>query len=169
MTPYTSDPISIRGSHNFNMVARLRPGVTMDAANREMNRIGDELEKLYSKDNFGIGLGSKSLRDAMVGPTKTPLLVLLASAALVLLITCANLAGALLSRTISRRKEFAVRIALGAGRGRLVRQLLTESALLSIAGAAAGLALATGGLSLLRGLALTALPTYADLSLDVGA
>src|SRR3954463_11434654 len=161
MTPYTSDPISIRGSHNFNMVARLRPGVTMDAANREMNRIGDELEKLYSKDNFGIGLGSKSLRDAMVGPTKTPLLVLLASAALVLLIMCANLAGALLSRAISRRKEFAVRIALGAGRGRVIRQLLTESLFLSAIGGVVGLLLAMFGLRLLRGLALSSLPTYA--------
>jgi len=96
-------------------------------------------------------------------------LALLASAALVLLITCANLAGAMLSRTISRRKEFAVRVALGAGRGRLLRQLLTESVLLAVAGGAAGLAIAMGALGLLRGLALTAIPSYATLSLDTGA
>ena len=90
------------------------------------------------------------------------------SAALVLLIACANLAGALLARTLSRRKEFAVRLALGAGRGRLVRQLLTESMLLALAGGAAGVLLAWLVLSMLRGLARTALPDYADLSLDGG-
>jgi putative ABC transport system permease protein len=169
MAPFMRDPISVRGSHSFGFVGRLKPGVTPEAADRELVRIAAELERLYAKDNLGIGLSAIPLRDAMVGDTRTPLLVLLASAGLVLLITCANLAGALLSRTISRRKEFAVRVALGAGRGRLVRQLLTESVLLALAGGAAGLALAMGGLRLLRGLALTALPTYADLSLDVGA
>jgi predicted permease len=166
---YMVDPINVRGSHNFGFVGRLKPGVTLEAADRELRGIGDELEKLYAKDNFGIGMMGKSLRDAMVGDTKTPLLVLLASAALVLLITCANLAGALLSRTISRRKEFAVRVALGAGRGRLVRQLLTESALLALAGASAGVFLAVALLGALRGLSLSAIPPYADLSLDTGA
>src|SRR5688572_19568134 len=169
IAPFMSDPIGVRGSHNFDMVGRLKPGVSASAADRELRAIGDELEKLYAKDNLGIGMMGKSLRDAMVGDTKTPLLVLLASAALVLLITCANLAGALLSRTISRRKEFAVRVALGAGRGRLVRQLLTESTLLSLAGAIAGVFLAILLLGALRGLSLEAIPSYADLSLDGGA
>lgn len=163
------DPISVRGSHSFGYVARLRPGVTAQAAHRELEGIGKELEELYKKDNFGIGLSAVPLREAMVGDTRAPLLILLASAALVLMIMCANLAGALLSRTISRRKEFAVRVALGAGRGRLVRQLLTESMLLSAAGGIAGLLLATFGLSLLCGLALSSLPAYASLSLDPGA
>ena len=169
MAPQMRDPISVRGSHNFGMVGRLKPGVTAEAANAELNKIGDELEKLYAKDNLGIGLMARPLRDAIVGDTRTPLLVLLASAGLVLLITCANLAGALLSRTISRRKEFAVRVALGAGRGRLVRQLLTESVLLSMAGGIAGVVLAMILLGMLRGLSLRAIPNYADLSLDTGA
>jgi predicted permease len=169
MSLWMTDPVGVRGSHNFGMVARLKPGATQAQADRELRSIGSELEKLYAKDNFGIGLMGMPLRDAMVGDTKTPLLVLLASAALVLLITCANLAGALLSRTISRRKEFAVRVALGAGRGRLVRQLLTESILLSTAGAVAGVLLAVALLGMLRGLALTVIPNYADLSLDGGA
>jgi predicted permease len=163
------DPIEVRGSHNFGMVARLRPGVTPELADRELNTIGVELERLYPKDNLGIGLIGKPLRDDMVGDTRTPLLVLLASAVLVLLITCANLAGALVTRTISRRKEFAVRIALGAGRGRLVRQLLTESTLLAVAGGVAGVVLALGLLALLRGLSLEVIPRYADLTLDTGA
>ena len=169
IAPFMRDPIGVRGSHNFGMVGRLKPGVVPEAANAELNAIGDELEKLYAKDNFGIGLMARPLRDAIVGDTRKPLLVLLASAGLVLLITCANLAGALLSRTISRRKEFAVRVALGAGRGRIVRQLLTESTLLSVAGAIAGISLATILLGALRGLSLRAIPNYADLSLDGAA
>ena len=167
--PMMRDPIAVRGSHNLGLVGRLKPGVSVESADRELVRIGEELERLYAKDNLGIGLNGIPLREAMVGDTRTPLLVLLASAALVLLITCANLAGALLSRTISRRKEFAVRVALGAGRGRLVRQLLTESVMLAATGGVAGLLLAMAGLRLLRGLALEALPSYANLSLDVGA
>lgn len=169
IAPFMRDPISVRGSHNFGMVGRLRPGVSAEAADRELRAIGDELEKLYAKDNFGIGMIGVPLREAMVGDTRTPLVVLLASAALVLLITCANLAGALLSRTISRRKEFAVRVALGAGRGRLVRQLLTESVMLAVAGAIAGVFLAIALLGTLRGLSVEAIPRYADLSLDAGA
>jgi predicted permease len=169
LAPFMRDPVTVRGSHNFGFVGRLKPGVAPQAADRELNGIGTELEKLFAKDNRGFGLTGIPLRDAMVGDTRTPLLILLASAALVLLIMCANLAGALLSRTISRRKEFAVRVALGAGRGRLVRQLLTESLLLSAVGGVLGLALATFALRLLRGLALSSLPAYADLSLDTGA
>src|SRR4029453_17635520 len=98
-----------------------------------------------------------------------PLVLLMASAALVLLIACANLAGALLSRSISRHKEFAIRVALGAGRLRLVRQLLTESTILALAGGAAGVLLANAMLALVRHVAPSVLPAYADLSLDSGA
>ncbi|HYV97786.1 MAG TPA: ABC transporter permease, partial [Gemmatimonadaceae bacterium] len=166
---FMRDPIGVRGSHSFGFVGRLKPGVTVEGADRELNGIGAELEQLYAKDNLGIGLSAMSLRDAMVGDTRTPLLILLASAGLVLIIMCANLAGALLSRTMSRRKEFAVRVALGAGRERLVRQLLTESILYALAGGAAGLVLASLALRLVRTLAAASLPSYASLSLDVTA
>src|SRR4029079_7102015 len=117
----------------------------------------------------GISVNTMTLREAMVGDTRTSLLVLMASAGFVLLITCANLAGALLSRSLARSKEFAVRAALGAGRGRLLRQLLTESAVLGFAGGFSGLLLAGAGLAGLRRLGLAELPAYADLSLDRGA
>ncbi|MBV9772512.1 MAG: ABC transporter permease [Gemmatimonadetes bacterium] len=166
---YLRDPVGARDQHWLGIVGRLAPGVTLDAAQRELDRLAVDLAREYPKTDRGRTFVALPLRDAMVGDTRTPLLVLMASAALVLLITCANLAGALLSRTMSRRKEFAVRVAIGAGRGRLVRQLLTESALLALAGAAVGLLLAVLGLGALRKLALPVLPPYADLSLDTGA
>ena len=167
--PTLRSTISARRSHWLGLVGRLNPGVTHEAARRELAAIGAELAREYPEDNGSIGVTGMPIRDAMVGDTRTPLLVLMASAGLVLLITCANLAGAFLSRTISRRKEFSVRVALGAGRGRLVRQLLTESTMLAVAGGAAGVLLAWLALAALRGLALPALPEYAELTLDRGA
>ena len=163
------DPVRARGSHWLGMVGRLKPGVDPEAAERELVAIAADLAREYPKDNGSVTVAVMPVREAIVGDTRTPLIVLMASAALVLLIACANLAGALLSRTISRRKEFALRIALGAGQGRIVRQLLTESTLLAVTGGLAGVLLAIMGLRVLRGLALPALPPYADLSLDTGA
>lgn len=158
-----------RTLRTLGVVARLRPGVTLAAARRDVSGIAAALAREHPDTDGGTTMTVMSLHRAMAGDTRAPLLALMGSAALVLLITCANLAGALLSRTITRRKEFAVRAALGAGRGRLVRQLLTESMLLGLAGAVAGLGLAGLALSGLRHLALPALPSYADLSLDRGA
>jgi predicted permease len=162
------------GSGWLGLVARLKPGTTYEAAQHEIAALDVDLarEQPAGDTRLGVyrvrGLSAVPLRDAMVGGTRTALLVLLASAALVLLIACANLAAALLSRGLSRRKEFAVRVALGAGRRRLVRQLLTESAVLAVAGGAAGLLLAQSMLSFLRGPAGPVLPAYTRLSLDPG-
>lgn len=166
---FLKDPATAREQHWLGVVARLAPGATLDAARSELDRLATTLAGEHPATDRGRGFVVLPLRDSMVGETRTPLLVLMASAGLVLLITCANLAGALLSRTMSRRKELAVRVAMGARRGRLVRQLLTESMLLAFAGAAVGIVLAVLGLAALRRVALTALPPYADLSLDAGA
>jgi putative ABC transport system permease protein len=167
--PHMRDPVRMRRQQFLGMVGRLKPGVPVDAARRDLARIAADLGREYPQYNGSVGIVALPVREAFVGDTRTPLLVLLASAGFVLMITCANLAGALLSRTLSRRREFAVRVALGAGRGRLIRQLLTESTVLAIAGGITGVALAVLGLKVLRGLALRALPSYAELSLDGGA
>ena len=169
ITPALRDPVRARKQHWLAMVARMKPGVTLDAARRDVAAIGRDLAREHPDAQAGMALTTFSLRDDMVGDTRTPLLVLMASAALVLVITCANLAGALLSRSLARRKEFAVRIALGAGRSRLVRQLLTESMVLALAGGALGLILAAVSLRAMQSIATSALPSYAQLSLDGGA
>ena len=169
LAPMLKTHATARGQHWLGIVARLAPGVTPNAAQVELDRLAVDLAREYPDSDVGRTFTATSLRAAMVGDTRTPLLVLLASAGLVLVITCANLAGALLARTISRRKEFAVRVALGAGRGRLIRQLLTESIVIAVAGAVVGLVLAVAGLATLRRMALLDLPPYADLSLDTGA
>ncbi len=163
------NPVRARKQQWLGVIGRLRPGVDVRSAQQDLAAIAADLAREHPDANAGMTVETYSLRDAMAGDTRTPLLVLMASAGFVLLITCANLAGAMLSRTISRRKEFAVRVALGAGRGRLLRQLLTESSLLALAGGLAGLLLAAAALALLRRFAQTALPPYADLSLDRGA
>jgi predicted permease len=169
LAPTLQNPITAWRRHWLAVIGRLAPGVTLEMAQRELVALAVDVEREHPDGAAGFTVMTLPLRDDMVGETRTPLLVLMASAGLVLLITCANLAGALLSRTLSRRKEFAVRAALGAGHSRLVRQLLTESTVLALAGGAAGLLLASFGLAVLRGLALPVLPAYADLSLDGGA
>lgn len=169
LDPSLRDPIGAWSNQWLGLVGRLERDIGPQSARREIAEIGAELVREHPDDNAGISLAAVPIRDALVGDTRTPLLVLTLSAAFVLLIACANLTGALLSRAISRRKEFAARVALGAGRGRIVRQLLTETIVLAAMGGIAGLLLAWLGLAAVRELALPALPDYADLSLDRGA
>jgi putative ABC transport system permease protein len=167
--PVLGNALLVRGSQWLGGVGRLKPGVAHETARDEIAAIWTDLVREYPADNRALGLATIPLREAMVGNTRTPLLVLMASAGLVLFITCANLAGALLSRAVSRRKEFAIRAALGAGRGRLVRQLLIESIVLAVAGGGAGVVIASVTLDRLGTVAAGALPGYVTLSLDWGA
>jgi putative ABC transport system permease protein len=168
LAPVAARATMARSAQWLGAIGRLKPGITHEAAQRELASIGTVVASEHPGDNSGFAITSMPLREAMVGDMRTPLLILMMSAALVLFIAGANLTGALLARTLSRRKELALRIVLGAGRGRLIRQLLTESVLLALTGGAAGVLLAWLVLSALRGLARTALPDSADLALDGG-
>jgi putative ABC transport system permease protein len=154
-------------SHNnyfLDMVGRLKPGVTQQQANSDLNSIMLAIAQQFP-ENKGIGAGLKPLHEAWAGSARPALLILLGAVGLVLLIACVNLANLLLARSAGRQKEIAIRSALGADRGRLLWQFLTESVVLSLLGGALGLALAYFSLSLLP-LAENTLPLMTQIHLD---
>ena len=155
-----------RGAHYLNAIARLAPGVTVDEASAQLAAIAGVLERRYANTNTGTSASAVGLRDALVGDARPALLILLGAVGFVLLIACANVANLLLARTAGRNRELAVRSALGAGRGRLVRHVLAESLLLAAAGGVAGLLLARLGLKLLLMLPVDNLPRIEEAALD---
>ena len=145
----TGDPITRRSLHWLSVFGRLAPGVTPEQARAEMQSISTRLSREYPKENSSVYFVMESLNEQVVGKVRPILLILLGAVGFVLLITCANVANLVMTRSIGRRKEFAVRSALGASRGSLLTQLLTESLLLSFAGASVGLVGAQWGVDLL--------------------
>jgi predicted permease len=155
-----------RGSHYLNCVARLKPGVTIAAANEEMHAIAKRLREQYPDDDRNIGAVVTPMKEDLLGRMQTVLVVLVCAAGFVLLMACANLASLLLTRAVARKREIAIRAALGAGRMRLMRQMVTEGALLSFAGGALGLAFALAGMKALTGLVPLGLPSTAKPGMD---
>ena len=151
------------------MLGRLKDGVSIDEAQRDLSQIGASIAATFPEDYRTLALQPVPLQDAIVGDIKQPLLVIMGAVAFVLLIACANVANLFLVRATARESEMAVRAALGAGKTRLVRQLITESVLLSAVGGVAGLVLATWGMKALLRLAPENLPRVGTATIDATA
>jgi putative ABC transport system permease protein len=151
-THFTPTEIVDHGSHYLNVVARLKPGATVERARSEMKAIAKQLEVQFPA-NTRVGAVVVPIREELLGNTRIAVLVLMGAAGCVLLIACANLASMLLARAVARQREMAVRAALGAGRGRLVRQMITEGLLLSAMGGVMGLLVTRAGMTVLAKLA----------------
>ncbi len=156
-----------RDSHFLNVVARLKPNVTLAQASQDMLAIAKHLKDLYPRANRYTGAVVVPIKEDLLGGARTAVLVLMSAAGAVLLIACANLASLLLSRAVARKRELAVRAALGAGQGRLIRQSVTEGVLLAVMGGAAGLVLSLAGMRVLEKLVPLGLPATAKPGIDL--
>jgi predicted permease len=163
------DPLIIgdRTIHSLLCIARLKPGVSLAQARAEMSALQSRLNQTYSDADRGLGTDVTPLKEQIVGDTGETLLLLMGAVGLVLLIACANVANLLLARSAARTREFALRLALGANRSEIVRQLMAESVLLALAGGCLGLATATWGVKFALALVPGNLPRSENIGLNL--
>ena len=166
--PFQFDPASIDGNLFFEVTGLLQPGVTVAQANAELHAASPEYHRQFPNTDWRPFFTVGPLRDSIIGDARNSLLMMLGAVGLVLLISCANVANLLLVRATSRKREFAIRAAMGAGRGRIVRQLLTESVLLSVTGGVLGLALGFLGVRALLAVSPAGLPRIGEDGSAIG-
>ena len=166
--PFQFEPYSTNQGHYFLSAGMLKPGISIEQANAQMKLATAEFKRLYPGSNPNMTFAVEPLRDSIVGGVRQLLLVLLGAVGMVLLIACANVANLLLVRATARKREFAIRAALGAGRARIVRQLLTESVLLATAGGVLGTALGFAGVRALLAMSPPGLPRIGEKGAAVG-
>ncbi|MBA2684642.1 MAG: ABC transporter permease [Gemmatimonadaceae bacterium] len=166
--PHPADEVNhSRSAGGWRVIARLRDGTTPPQASREISALSRRMKQEYGDDSYMSDANAVTLREQLVGNSRTALFVLLGASAFLLLISCANVVNLLVARMSIRREELSVRVALGASQLRLVQQLLTESALLSLTGGLAGMAIAAAGIRVLIGLKGAKLPRVDEIHMSV--
>jgi putative ABC transport system permease protein len=165
-TTMQTDPLKNRGNHSWQVMGRLRRGVSIEQARLDLNRVAASLETQYPTSNLGWGVDVQTIRDQQVGDIRPVLMLMMASVAFVLLIACANVANLMLARAAVRSKEIAVRVAMGASSWQVIRQMLTESLLISFAGAALGVGFAYGFLQWIKANLLAGIPFWMQFRID---
>jgi predicted permease len=163
---WTDQDRAVRDNHNYAVVARLKDGVTLQRARAELDSVSNQLALQYPGDNKGWGATAIPLREDLVGDVRPALLMLLGAVALVLLIACANVTNLILAKAMSRRKEIAIRVAMGASRYRLLQQATAESVLMALIGGGLGLILAHYGVLLIVRFLAQRLPRSTEIGLD---
>ena len=164
--PFSGDVTTVRDAHIIYVLGRLKPGATRETAQQELTLVMQELARLYPESNAGLGVNVKSLHTQIVGDVSRLVTLLQLAVAMMLLIACANVAHLLLGQAVTRHTEMSTRLALGAGRARLLRQLFMETLVIAVPGGVLGLLFAIWGLDLLVAAAPRGLPRLGEIAVD---